>query len=348
MSELINLCIISNAKCRLPFNLTWMSGAAFISTRLWPFFSNLLFLLRTLGQHGGVHMHDPQGHARRSLLPSRACPASGPLLIGPAGELWLRWECTLSPPHPPPAVYINWCIFLQKTHIDVLLSFHDCSQSLESSLVNLKQAKKKIQKHWKRTLIELYKMALRLFQTGFYYPTRLWNRNKSQTDSFGVFSFFLPPMYSMIAPRCWNVTSPSSCKWSRWSVPNERWPPSPSASHGVCWRSELCFPHFWVLDELMVGWWIGSGAGCQHISRPPAWMQADTCSRHSPQAHPHPHRGPWPLQPPPLLSPSLILEMKSRCGLQVSVWGEEGEAQGGLLTMRALTKGATRSRWSVT
>lgn len=107
-----------------------------------------------------------------------------------------------SPPHPHPAVYINWCIFLQKTHIDVLLSFHDCSQSLESSLVNLKQAKKNIQKHWKRTLIELYKMALRLFQTGFYYPTRLWNRNKSQTDSFGVFSFFLPPMYSMIAPRC--------------------------------------------------------------------------------------------------------------------------------------------------
>lgn len=96
MTKLINLPVI---EYRLLLILFVMSLAALTCC---SFRSLVVFLLRTLGQHGGVHVHDPQGHARRSFLPSRACPASGPLLIGPAGELWCRWECAaLDPPTTP-------------------------------------------------------------------------------------------------------------------------------------------------------------------------------------------------------------------------------------------------------
>lgn len=45
---------------------------------------------RTLGQHGGVHVHDPTGYTWWGLLPSCARPASGPLFVGPASKF--HWE----------------------------------------------------------------------------------------------------------------------------------------------------------------------------------------------------------------------------------------------------------------
>ena len=43
-------------------------------------------LCRSVGQHGGVHLYDPSGHPRWSILQSRACTTPGPLLPGTAGK----------------------------------------------------------------------------------------------------------------------------------------------------------------------------------------------------------------------------------------------------------------------
>lgn len=62
-----------------------------------------------------------------------------------------------------------------------------CSQLLELSSVSLSE----IQKHWKLSLTDTYKVALRVFQTGFSSRHRLRNRNKRPSDYFGVFFFSL-------------------------------------------------------------------------------------------------------------------------------------------------------------
>lgn len=73
---------------------------------------------RTLGQHGGVHMHDPKRYAWWSVLQSCAGPASGPLLIGPASKLPYQEQI-----YPVPlslhlqnvrSLYVFQSIFLEK------------------------------------------------------------------------------------------------------------------------------------------------------------------------------------------------------------------------------------------
>lgn len=60
-----------------------------------------------------------------------------------------------------------------------------CSQSLEFSSVGLKE----IQKHWNPALTETYKVALRLFQTGFSSPIGSGIEIKGKLIIFGYFFF---------------------------------------------------------------------------------------------------------------------------------------------------------------
>lgn len=102
--------------------------------------------------------------------------------------------------------------------------------------------------------------------------------------------------------------------------------PSPSASHGVCRRSALCFPHFWTLDELTV-----AADGSAHLAK---YERCQRTPALATRRWARPRRGPLLPPPPPpqpmtAAFPSLILEMKSRCGLQDSPWAKEGEVQEG-------------------
>lgn len=45
----------------------------------------LCVFVRTLGQYGGIHLHDPTWHSRRSVLQGCAGSTPGPLLIGSTG-----------------------------------------------------------------------------------------------------------------------------------------------------------------------------------------------------------------------------------------------------------------------
>lgn len=136
--------------------------------------------------------------------------------------------------------------------------------------------------------------------------------------------------------------------------------PLPSASCRVRWRSGWCFPHFkrrlWMFDELMV---LADGfvwAGCQHISQTqaPARTLANTCSpncfgliRRGLLLH---HKSPegilLPVPPYPCTAtfPSLILEMRPRCGWRDSPWAKQGEP---IFDNKGTHKEAMKSRWSV-